>query len=86
MIKKLIYGQFKASKNNLRRKLRQILRILSRITLQEPLLLPNICFKDLITHMEMISLPRQELSYKYGPMRDLVHFSLSNGVSILSLE
>ena len=83
MIKKLIYGQFKVSKSNLRKKLRLIQRILSRITLHEPLLLPSICCRDLITLMEMIFLLPQELSFKYGPMRDLAHFNLLNGVLIL---
>jgi hypothetical protein len=83
MIKKLIYGQSKASKNNLRKKLRQIQRILSRITLQEPLLPPSICSRDLITPTEMMFLPPQELLSKFGPMRGLAHFSLLNGVLTL---
>jgi hypothetical protein len=82
MIKKLIYGQSKASKNNLRKKLRQIQRILSRITLRELLLPPSICSRDLITLMEMMFLPPRELSSKFGHMKGLVHFSLLNGVLI----
>ena len=79
MIKRLISGQSKALRSNLRRQLKVILRINLR-TIQ--LVLHSIlstCFKVLTTHTGMTYLPLQEVLFKFGPMRGQAHCSHLNG-------